>query len=123
MESWMNSLTNACCSSAQQFADMAAVTEDIHRKEEVHKARLEAGAAANISQQKLLEEQIRLLKKQNETLTDNYNKLKELYEAQAQAAEEAQKDLHHSRVFNRWMMAIAVVSMVTTIAGLIITII
>lgn len=109
-----------------------------------------AGAEANIAQKEILEQQLDELKNQNEILTEqlkaeqtqreileehlkitteqngllseNYQKLEEMYNAQKESTNEAREDLHKSRVFNAWMMVIAIVAMVAAIAGPIATI-
>ena len=80
------------------------------------------GAKANITQNELLEQQLELFQKQNNLLFDNYCKLEEMYNAQVKATKEAKEDLRKSRVFNGWMMAIAIIAMLAAIAGPIATI-
>lgn len=82
---------------------------------------LVAGAEASIAQEKLLEEQIEVLKTQNMLLSDNYEKLKEMYDSQVQTNIEARTELEKSKKYNRWMLVIAVVSMLAAIAGTTIT--
>ncbi len=110
------------CNSARMAGEVANQLEERLRAENRHKATLEAGAKASVEQQKLLEQQVDLLKTQNSQLTDNYNKLKEMYDRQVQEADEAKKDLKKSWHFNVWMMIIAVISMLAAIAGLVISI-
>ncbi len=85
--------------------------------------RLVAGAEANIAQKELLEQQVEIIRKQNELLSDNYSKLKEMYAAQVDANEEAKKELNRSKRFNIAMMIIAIIAMLAAIAGPIATII
>ena len=59
---------------------------------------------------------------QNQLLSDNYNKLKDMYDAQERAYQESREDLKSSRIFNRWMMVIAVIAMLAAIASPIVTI-
>ena len=58
-------------------------------------------------QNELVTKQIEVLVQQNQLLSDNYNKLKDMYDAQERAYQESREDLRSSRIFNRWMMAIA----------------
>lgn len=82
---------------------------------------LVAGMEASIAQKKLFEEQIEVLKMQNMLLSDNYEKLKEMYDSQVQTNIEARTELEKSKKYNRWMLVIAVVSMLAAIAGTTIT--
>ena len=82
---------------------------------------LVAGMEASIAQKKLFEEQIEVLKMQNMLLSDNYEKLKEMYDSQVQTNIEAGTQLEKSKKYNRWMLVIAVVSMLAAIAGTTIT--
>ena len=84
--------------------------------------KLVAGAEASIVQKELLEQQLETIKEQNELLTDNYNKLKEIYDAQIVSYNEAREDLKQSRRFNIVMMIIAIVAMIAAVAGPIVTI-
>lgn len=122
MDYMMSPPVSAHCSSAKQAADLAAASESLCRKQAEHRAILESGAQAALKQNDLLKKQVELLQEQNETLAENYNKLQEIYDSQKRATEEAREDLHRSRVFNRWMMGITVVSMLAAIAGPIISI-
>lgn len=45
-----------------------------------------------------------------------------MYNAQKESNDKARKDLHKSRVFNAWMMVIAIVAMLAAIAGPIVTV-
>ena len=49
-------------------------------------------------------------------------KLEEMYSAQKESNDEAREDLRKSRVFNGWMMVIAIIAMLAAIAGPIATI-
>lgn len=80
-----------------------------------------AGAEANIAQKELLEQQLKTMKEQNELLADNYNKLKEMYDAQIVSYKEAKEDLKRSRRFNIGMMIISIIAMLAAIVGPIIT--
>ena len=73
-------------------------------------------------QNELAAKQIEVLVQQNQLLSDNYNKLKDMYDAQERAYQESREDLRSSRIFNRWMMAIAVIAMLAAIAGPIVTV-
>ena len=91
--------------------------ERINREE-----RIVAGADASIAQKELLEHQIEIIQKQNELLSDNYLKLKEMFDAQVEANKEAKEEIKRSRQFNIVMMIIAIVAMLAAIAGPIATI-
>ena len=45
-----------------------------------------------------------------------------MYDAQKRAYQESREDLRNSRIFNRWMMVIAVIAMLAAIAGPIVTV-
>ena len=113
---------NYSFNSAQSAGAAMDAIREKERQESDHRAALEAGANAAVSQQKLLEQQISLLKEQNCTLSENYAKLEEMYRAQVKDAEDSKEELHRSRKFNGWMMVIAVISMLAAVAGPIITI-
>lgn len=68
-----------------------------------------------------LEEHLKVTSEQNGLLLANYKKLEEIYNAQKESNDEARKDFHKSRVYNTWMMVIAVVAMFAVIAGPIVT--
>ena len=73
-------------------------------------------------QNSLITQQMTVLSNQNKLLADNYNKLQDLYDIQAQTYRDAQEDLKRSRAFNRWMMIIAIIAMLAAIAGPIVTV-
>ena len=85
-------------------------------------ATLVAGAEASIEQKELLQQQLEIIREQNALLCDNYEKLKEMYEAQVQENESAKEELKRSRRYNAWMMVIAIFAMFAAIAGPIVTI-
>lgn len=134
---------------AQREAQYAAI--DQMNREKAHRdAKMVAGAEASVAQKELMEEQLGELKVQNDILTEqlkaeqaqreileehlkvttkqntllsaNYQKLEEMYNSQKESNDDARKDLHKSRVFNAWMMVIAIVAMLAAIAGPIATI-
>lgn len=74
-------------------------------------------------QNNLASQQIDILIQQNELLSDNYDKLKEMYDEQAIAYRDSNEELHRSRKYNRWMMVISIVAMLAAIAGPIVTVI
>ena len=76
-----------------------------------------AGAEASIAPKELLEQQVEIIQKQNELLSDNYTKLKEMYDAQVEANKEAKEELKRSKRFNIAMMIIAIIAMLAAIAG------
>ena len=99
------------------FLDAQAKQEQINREK-----RIAAGADASIAQKELLEQQLEIIQKQNELLSDNYSKLKEMFDVQVEANKEAKEELKRSRRFNIAMMIIAIVAMLAAIAGPIATI-
>lgn len=120
-----NSITN----SASLVADIQRQQEETWRSlAQANQERIEreekmvAGAEANIAQKELLIEQLQAIKEQNDLLSDNYNKLKELYDAQVVANQEAKEELTRSKRFNVAMMIISAVAMLAAIAGPIVTI-
>ena len=84
--------------------------------------RMVAGAEASIAQKELLEQQVEIVQRQNALLLDNYLKLKEMFDAQAEANQEAKEELKRSKRFNFVMMIIAIIAMLAAIAGPIATI-
>ena len=120
-----NSITN----SASLVADIQRQQEETWRSlAQANQERIEreekmvAGAEANIAQKELLIEQLQAIKEQNDLLSDNYNKLKELYDAQVVANQEAKEEVTRSKRFNVAMMIISAVAMLAAIAGPIVTI-
>ena len=63
-----------------------------------------------------------MIREQNVFIYDNYEKLKEMYDAQVQAKIETKNELDWSKKFNAWMMVIAIIAMLAAIAGPIATI-
>lgn len=102
----------------EMIRSIAEATQERLAREE----KMVAGAEANITQKELLFEQLQAIKEQNDLLSDNYNKLKELYDAQVVANQEAKEDLKRSKRFNVATMIISAVAMLAAIAGPIVTI-
>ena len=98
------------------------IVAEINRQSAKRDATLVAGAEASIEQKELLEQQLEFTQQQNTLLVDNYEKLKEMYEAQVKANKESTEELAKSKRFNAWMMAIAIIAMLAAIAGPIATI-
>lgn len=98
-------------------ADAQAKQEKIKREK-----RMVAGAEASIAQKELLEQQVEIFQKQNKLLSENYSKLKEMFDAQVEANKEAREELKRSKRFNIAMMIIAIIAMLAAIAGPIATI-
>lgn len=92
------------------------------RQSAARDATLVAGAEASIEQKELLQQQLEIIREQNALLCDNYEKLKEMYDAQVQENESAKEELKRSRRYNAWMMVIAIFAMFAAIAGPIATI-
>lgn len=115
--------------SAKQFYEISrewvqsqeAIVE-ARREAEEREATLVAGAEASIEQKELLQQQLEIIREQNALLCDNYEKLKEMYDAQVQENESAKEELKRSRRYNAWMMVIAIFAMLAAIAGPIATI-
>lgn len=119
--------------SAKQFSD---ISREIARSQQTlvessreaakeaakRNATLVAGAEASIEQKELLQQQLEIIREQNALLCDNYEKLKEMYDAQVQENESAKEELKRSRRYNAWMMVIAIFAMLAAIAGPIATI-
>lgn len=95
--------------------------EVLAQQEAIRKSTLVAGAEASIRQKELLEEQLKSMQKQNKLLCDNYEKLKEMFDAQVQANRDSKDELEQSRRFNRWMMTVSVIAMLAAIASPIVT--
>lgn len=108
--------------SARQVAEISRRMDEKNQQEAAHRAKLEAGAEADIAQKELLQSQLEALREQNGLLSENYKKLKEMYDSQVEANEAARNDLKSSRKFNAWMMVIAIIAMLAAIAGPIATI-
>ena len=118
--------------SANSAIQASAIADEIERNQRIADAKarrsaerdatLIAGAEANIEQKELFQQQLEILREQNSLLCDNYEKLKELYEAQVRENEDAKEELKRSRRYNAWMMFIAIIAMLAAIAGPIATI-
>ena len=65
------------------------VVAEIGRETARRNATLVAGAEASIEQKELLQQQLEIIREQNALLCDNYEKLKEMYDAQVQENESA----------------------------------
>ena len=117
-------LKHSTINNASDVAEFNRRQEEVFRDiAQANQARIEreekmvAGAEASIAQKELLEQQVEILQKQNNLLSDNYSKLKEMFDAQVEANKEAKEDLRRSRKFNKWMMVIAIIAMFAAIAG------
>lgn len=93
------------------------LANEIGRQSAQNTATLVAGAEASIAQKELLEQQLEFTQEQNRLLSENYDKLKEMYDAQIKANQEATRELAKSKRFNKWMMIIAIVAMLAAIAS------
>lgn len=116
-----NSAMQASIVHEQMERDRQLAAE-ISRQSAKRDATLVAGAEASIEQKELLQQQLDIIREQNSLLCDNYNKLKEMYDAQVEANTESKAELDQSKKFNAWMMVIAIVAMLAAIAGPIATI-
>ena len=74
------------------------------------------------TQNSLVSQQVGFLIEQNRLLTENYNKLKDMYDNQVVSYNEAEEDLRRSRNYNKWMMVVAIIAMLAAIASPIVTI-
>lgn len=120
----------------QSVANSAAMLSEINRQHEEslravaqakqekieREERMVAGAEASIAQKELLEQQVEIFQKQNDLLSDNYSKLREMFDAQVEANKEAKEELKRSKRFNIAMMIIAIIAMLAAIAGPVATI-
>ena len=118
----ISSTFNSAQRVSEHFEEQQRILDNVSRETAKRNATIVAGAEANIAQKELLEQQLSTLGEQNKLLADNYNKLKELYDAQVQSNADAKEDLRRSRNFNAWMMVIAIIAMIAAIAGPIATI-
>ena len=126
----MNDLKNSL-SSANSAMKVATIAEDMERKQRIiaeanrqsaqRNAVLMAGAQASIEQKNLLEQQLEIIHEQNRLLKDNYEKLKEMYDAQVQVNKDAAKELARSKRYNAGMMIISLIAMFAAVASPIIT--
>lgn len=107
---------------ADEMEQNQRMITEINRQSAKRNATLIAGAEASVAQKELLEQQLEIIQKQNELLYDNYDKLKEMFDAQVQANRETKAELKQSKRFNAWMMVIAIIAMLAAIAGPIATI-
>ena len=107
---------------AEEMAHGERVAAAIARESAKRDATLAAGAEASIEQKEILQQQLEMIREQNMVLCDNYEKLKEMYDAQVQANIEAKTELDRSKRFNAWMMVIAIIAMLAAIAGPVTTI-
>ena len=107
--------------ASKETENRQRAAQEADRRNTKRDSALVAGMEASIAQKKLFEEQIEVLKMQNMLLSDNYEKLKEMYDSQVQTNIEARTELEKSKKYNRWMLVIAVVSMLAAIAGTTIT--
>ena len=107
---------------ADEMEQNQRMIAEINRQSAKRNATLIAGAEASVAQKELLEQQLEIIQKQNELLYDNYDKLKEMFDAQVQANRETKAELKQSKRFNAWMMVIAIIAMLAAIAGPIATI-
>ena len=146
----VSSTLNSARQISEQFDAQYAIIDQMNREKVRRDAKIVAGAEASAAQKELMEEQLGELKAQNDILAEqlkaeqaqreileehlkvtteqnallsaNYQKLEEMYNSQKESNDEARKDLHKSRVFNAWMMVIAIVAMLAAIAGPIVTV-
>lgn len=109
--------------SARAVFENAKNEAQRENEESRYKSKLEKGAEASIAQRELVKNQVDLLYEQNRLLSENYDKLKEIYGAQCQSTIEAKEDLRRSRIYNAWMMVISVVSMLAAVASTVVDIV
>ena len=109
--------------SARAVFENAKIKAQRENEESQHKNKLEKGAEASIAQRELVKNQVDLLYEQNQLLSENYDKLKEIYDAQCQSTIEAKEDLRRSRIYNAWVMVVSVVSMLAAVASTVVDIV
>lgn len=100
---------------AEEMAHGERVAAKMARETAKRDATLVAGAEASIEQRNLIAQQLDILREQNSLLLDNYEKLKEMYDAQVQENKGAKDELKRSRRYNAWMMVVSVISMLAAI--------
>ena len=108
--------------SAKQVAEIQKRNEQIKAADLQHKSKLEKGAEASIEQKELVKNQVDLLYQQNQLLSENYDKLKELYEMQRRSTEDAKAELRKTQIYNACMMIVSFISMLAAIVSTIISI-
>lgn len=146
----VSSALNSVRQISAQFDAQYSAIDQMNREKSRRDAKIVAGADASVEQKELMGEQLAELKSQNDILAEqlkaeqaqrevlkehlkvtteqnvllsaNYKKLEEMFSEQKESNNEARKDLHKSRVFNGWMMVIAIIAMLAAIAGPIATI-
>lgn len=114
---------------ANSASRLAEINEEIEKEkkqiiesERQDQLRTQALIDANVAQKKLAEKQLEIAQEQYLQLSDNYNKLEDMFHLQSEAYKDARKELERSRRFNRWMMAISIIAMLAAIIGAIATI-
>ena len=105
---------------AEEIAHGERAAAAIARETAKRDATLVAAAEASIEQKDLIEQQLDILREQNSLLLDNYEKLKEMYDAKVQENADAKDELKRSRRYNVWMMVVSVISMLAAIASTVI---
>lgn len=108
--------------SAAQVASISAEIEQEENRLREERAIATASTDAIMAQKRLLEKQIEMVQEQNQLLSNNYSKLKEMFDAQVETNKEAKEELKRSKRFNYIMMIISIVAMLAAIAGPIVTI-
>lgn len=92
--------------------------EEAMRRVAVEKdTQLKAGIDAIIEQRDLTQQQVDILHEQNALLADNYDKLKEMYDAQVQVNIDAKAELAKTKRYNAWMMVVSVIAMLAAVAS------
>ncbi len=105
-------------STAKDVAEAFAAMEKKKREEQHQRAIMEQQSRSTVAQESLLREQIALLYEQNRVLGESNRKLKDMYEVQLQAAEEARAELKKSHIYNWVMLGVTVFSAGVTVIGL-----
>ena len=116
----LNYLNNSLpvANSARRVAAIAEENCQSAKRNEI----LIAGAEANIEQKNLLEQQLEIIHEQNRLLQDNYDKLKEMYDAQVQANKDAADELEKNKRFNILTIVFSVIATLVAITSLIVDI-
>lgn len=101
--------------SARAVFENAKNEAQRENEESRYKSKLEKGAEASIAQRELVKDQVDLLYEQNRLLSENYDKLKELYEMQRRSTEDAKAELRKTQIYNVCMMVISIISMLMAV--------
>ena len=114
--------TNFNISSLPSVDVKNQLQENFERKKQSEEASIKLAQQKDYEIQ-LLEEQNQILNKNYESLYNQYNKLKDIYETQTKAYLEKQEEAKNSKKFNAIMLVVATIAALVAICGLVIQII